>query len=873
MASAATDPKEHPCYRDRAGDGAIFTSSKCPSGPGLKHSCELPFGMVWTPMGINDSKAVVKDIPPILCLTCLSYMSLYATFDAATQAWTCPLCGADNVAPNEMFDASGTDYYNDLSSIMVSPIVEYRQSISNAPEQLGTLNIVLVVDGNLEAVEANAIGKAFQATLKSLDSKTQVRIGLVIFDESIRIYQLGHTGMASADVLFPSNVDETDQELMARRSQIENRAYLSDDQMLTTFWFCMAAIFGEGKTQSISRKEMLRRRKLARQRGDTDSNKPESPWIAPPTKTAQMRCTGEALQAAMDIANFGAPSRTSRILLFTNGCPNMGDGSLVRPDKPDFVDQNETRIAIPYFSLIGKDALENGIGVDVFCGGLHALGMPAFQALVEPSGGYALPHESFHQGTQFQSNLTHVMTQTHMSRTVDMDSLLNQMSECLIDLRMSSFIHPTHVVGSTEIIYNQAQVLLPNERSAFAIGASLAAKHGMMTNNLPKVEVVESTLTRLRMGRYDPLSTLSIMLQVNEDVVLSAHKYALFQCTARYLEEDGTVLVTRVITHRLPVAKSVHDFLAGMDESVVPVVLGKETVFRSLVGREEAEGTETMMVDPVRMEVLAFEAQCDLDNTIHRISGAFRILGLVEGKNGRRDSLDDEEGGHAPVLTASSALDFAFPPELADALHRLFHLRRGSMVSPGPMRSFDDRAELRSLFLRLPLEDCLCMMAPSLWSCRVDGLPGLPPLEPVPSDTLALWDNCIIAADHHDSLFVWSGRDTTGQEYDAVRQHCKAFLEARSKTRFPSPSFFMLNEGDSMCRRFTTRLAPSHADPHEQQLVHFPALASLSPSDIQELREKFRFYDASTDASFRRWFWTVASASSNARNIGMSLCH
>lgn len=95
------------------------------------------------------------------------------------------------------------------------------------------------------------------------------------------------------------------------------------------------------------------------------------------------------------------------------------------------------------------------------------------------------------------------------------------------------------------------------------------------------------------------------------------------------------------------------------------------------------------------------------------------------------------------VGASNSSLDFAFPPELVDALHRLFHLRRGSLLSPGPLQSADDRAEKRSLFLRLPLDDCLCMMAPSLWSAGMterDGQPSFS-LEQIPSDTLTLWDN------------------------------------------------------------------------------------------------------------------------------------
>jgi hypothetical protein len=86
------------------------------------------------------------------------------------------------------------------------------------------------------------------------------------------------------------------------------------------------------------------------------------------------------------------------------------------------------------------------------------------------------------------------------------------------------------------------------------------------------------------------------------------------------------------------------------------------------------------------------------------------------------------------------------------------------------------------------------------------------------------------------------------------------------------PRLHMLSEGDSMSRRFTSRLAPSHADPPEQQIAHFPQLDTLSPSEMSALRDKFRFYEESTDASFRRWFWSIAGASSNARYEGMSLC-
>lgn len=185
---------------------------------------------------------------------------------------------------------------------------------------------------------------------------------------------------------------------------------------------------------------------------------------------------------------------------------------------------------------------------------------------------------------------------------------------------------PTHVVGAGEILEDD-QGLLVTERSAFAVGASLAASRGFATNNIPSNELLASTLTRVRLGRYDPLSSMSVMLQVNDEI-LPDDRYAVFQCTVRFIDPASQELVTRVSTNRLPVALSVNDFLESMDEEAVPVVLGKEAVYRSVVGRQE---DETAAADVARIEFLAYEAQRDLDATVHRISGAFRLLGLEEG--------------------------------------------------------------------------------------------------------------------------------------------------------------------------------------------------------------------------------------------------
>merc|ERR1711971_422399 len=135
---------------------------------------------------------------------------------------------------------------------------------------------------------------------------------------------------------------------------------------------------------------------------------------------------------------------------------------------------------------------------------------------------------------------------------------------------------------------------------------------------------------------------------------------------------------------------------------------------------------------------------------------------------------------------------------------------------------------------------------------------------PFPAETLILWDDSIVAADFHDTLFIWSGTNCKAQRYDVIREKFKNHLLEVSKNRFPKPELCVLEDGDSMSRRFTARLAPSHADPMDNQIVQFPALSTLKPADLQKLCSKFEFYDSKSDPSFRTWFWSVASASNSS---------
>lgn len=404
-------------YRARSGDGVLFSSSHCPPGPGMENCLELPMGFVWTPMAplTEESNAAVvhcdsEALPPVICTSCLTYINMHAKLLEGNR-WDCPLCGSDeNVLDESLLRQGGL-----LSSALSTPIVEYRQKFRHCDlleAPISSCTYILVLDANLSRVEANAVGEAVEAacaTNKGEDD-CEVKLGLIVFDNHIAMYQLGLSGMAAADLCTIKQAN-SDEHLANRKSQILKRPYLATirpgSNDMSSLWRCISAVFGttvsgdgasvnespEEAPRPLSRLELLKQRKdlrlrqQAQREGHVSREPRESPWVKARAKKAAMhpsRCTGEALQCAIDLATI-CQSKTngrSQILLFTNGCPNLGDGSVVLPGlnnsikrkvphriKPDVIEPERLTSAVRYFEKLAEVAQEHEVGIDVFCTG------------------------------------------------------------------------------------------------------------------------------------------------------------------------------------------------------------------------------------------------------------------------------------------------------------------------------------------------------------------------------------------------------------------------------------------------------------------------------------------------------------------------
>ena len=227
--------------------------------------------------------------------------------------------------------------------------------------------------------------------------------------------------------------------------------------------------------------------------------------------------------------------------------------------------------------------------------------------------------------------------------------------------------------------------------------------------------VDQESVICFQMNRYDPLASLSLLFDIYKP---KQEQHAYFQWIVSYTYKNDSFV--KVLTHQLPIATDRIDFMGTIDSDIIALLLAKEAVHRTMT----TSSPQLFRKNNNREEeqVMTQDAKYDLDTTIHLISKQFQ-LSKFQQKSTRKSGMDN-------------SVDFAFPPELAKALHQLYHLRRGPLLGTIGLQSLDDCKMLRHLFLRLPLSHCLKMMEPTLWKF----IPDQKTFVLLPPITLALWN-------------------------------------------------------------------------------------------------------------------------------------
>ena len=262
------------------------------------------------------------------------------------------------------------------------------------------------------------------------------------------------------------------------------------------------------------------------------------------------------------------------------------------------------------------------------------------------------------------------------------------------------------------------------------------------------------------------------VFQLREDL---AQDFVYFQAATAHTSAAGERVV-RVSTQRLAVTNNTALLIQSVDVDVAAVIMGKEAV---MCVREGG--------------VTAGEARDELSQRLQTIATTL--------------------GGQVKVTMQGRMA--TMPSQLAHLPHLIFHLQAGPLL--GPILNDDDNSEaVRLLYLNSGVEDCRRLMCPALMATSLDGAFTF---TQVPLQDVSLLPDRILLLDHHTHIFIWSGSQVAGKEYDETRKKLTEIVKTWTVRRFPAPEIMCFKEGDSMARHLVCRLDPASKDGQGRGLV------------------------------------------------------
>jgi hypothetical protein len=339
----------------------------------------------------------------------------------------------------------------------------------------------------------------------------------------------------------------------------------------------------------------------------------------------RLRCTGDAVLFASEMIT-ASGSKSGRVYLFTNGCCNIGQDTSFKSNASvgNELDPTQQQVAADNLDQLGKDAFMKGIGIDVFCIGNDVLNIQTLLSLVRSSGGYVLSYTSYHS-VDFQRDFSYVCLETRMSRAVcnilDADKTMistmndpnrfNTLNGVVVDVRMSKYCVPRLCHGPFTV-FDECQCPLPNERGAFLSSQSSAKSKNVPQRKVLSVKAMNSFVTQMQLGRFDPKLSISIILQNEFDIPEDSSVF--FQFVSRFIE--GSDLVTRVYTQKICTSYDTNTCLQTLDIEVTSVLLAKEAAY-SATSRTD-EGNLSLGQSEIEKNIL--RAKNNLDFTVNNIT-------------------------------------------------------------------------------------------------------------------------------------------------------------------------------------------------------------------------------------------------------------
>lgn len=406
----------------------LFSARKVLKQKKLANIPSLGFGAIVSPGREMSPAPQILQRSPHRCLSCGAFANLYCNILAASGQWQCVICGKLNGSDGEYVASSKEELLNlpELSS----PCVDYVQTGNKRPgfgpvsDSRMSAPVVLVIDECLDEPHLQHLQSSLHAFVDSLPPVT--RIGIVLYGNTVSVYDFSEESVASADVL-PGNKSPTQDSLKA-------------------------LVYGTGIYLSPIHASLPVAHTIFSSLSPYKLNIPES---------SRDRCLGTAVEVALAIIRGPSTSEmsrgvvkrgvgNSRIVVCTGGPNTFGPGSVPYSlSHPNYPHMEKT--ALKWMQNLGSEANRHNTVVDILCAGTCPVRVPVLQPLAKASGGVLILHDDF--GEAFGVNLQRASTRAAGSHG-------------FLEVRCSDNVLVTQVIGPGEEAANSdSQDTFENDNS------------------------------------------------------------------------------------------------------------------------------------------------------------------------------------------------------------------------------------------------------------------------------------------------------------------------------------------------------------------------------------------------------------------------
>ncbi|MCQ2819938.1 MAG: Sec23/Sec24 zinc finger-containing protein [archaeon] len=703
----------------------------------------VPCGMHYTPLKKTENLQILE-YDPLLCKNCKSVLAPTFNIDFRSKSWHCPFCDTNNMFP--------TIYANNISEENLpaelqeeSSTIEYKLSKKESSLPV----IFFLIDVSVDESELQELKDSIQSALTTIPNDCS--IGIILFGTMCSVVELGFSE-APKMFIFKGDKTYTPNEIAQQLGLVNKNDPRVQTQLGKKFIVPL-------KDYEFSINSFL------------DDLFPD-PF---PQGHAERRsnCAGLALNVAITLLESVHNGEPSRILLFSGGPCNIGDGKIVDikltetiRNYLDFEKGNENtyhfKNAIKYYEELADRAFKANQIIDIYSCCLNQIGLLEMKFLVERTGGIMLLTDSF-STIPFKDTFSKLMD-------VDEDGNLKMCFKGKTDIFMTKPLKLKGALGHLVSLQQQT------------MGSS-------NINIVSKNEIGEGRTRSWNLGGIDDNSTYTYIFDVDQSSnTNNTPRYVTIQIQTSYIAGDRTTRL-RVTTIR---RKLIPDFENGkyeigqsFDQEAALVLIAKLAINR--MNRED------------RMDVLRW-----VDKTLILVANKF--------------------GQYTPEDTKSFKLtkEFAYFPQF------IFYLRR-SYVLQFFNASPDEITHFKTTLLRETVENCTIMIQPSLISYTSEEPEG----NPVFLEVDNMKRDCVLMLDAFFYICIWQGEDVCywknqGYAEDPEYENIKIMLESPEEAaqniiseRMPTPRFVKAEYGSGQERLIKSALDPNISGTGEMKEGYF----------------------------------------------------